>query len=69
MGALPVLYAATKPDAPNGALVGPTPWLGQWCGPPAVVRPYASLPDHDPAIGGHLWSESERLTGHTFSFV
>ncbi|GAA1722273.1 oxidoreductase [Fodinicola feengrottensis] len=67
MGALPVLYAATKPDAPNGALIGPTPWLGQWCGFPAQVRPFVPLPDHDPAVAEQLWSESERLTGRTFA--
>jgi hypothetical protein len=65
MGALPALYAATEPTARNGALIGPTPWLGQWCGYPTEVRPFVRLPDHDPAIGAQLWAESERLTGRS----
>lgn len=65
LGALPVLYGATHPDVRSGALIGPA--LGQWWGFPVEVRPFVGLPDHDPAVGARLWTESERLTGCSFS--
>lgn len=62
-GALPILLAATSPDAKGGAYFGPTR-LNEMKGPPgaAEIRPHALDPDK----AAQLWSASERLTGVTF---
>ncbi len=62
-GALPSLYAAMAPEVKGGTYYGPT-GLGETRGAPGVARifPQAS----DPAVGGRLWTLSERLTGVTF---
>lgn len=62
--ALPALYAATSPDARNGAFYGPSgpAHLG---GAPAEQSPYSRLRSTDDAH--RIWEASEELTGVTFS--
>ncbi len=59
-GALPVLYAATLPDAPGGSYYGPSR-LGETRGAPAPAR--TSHRAQDPLMARALWDESARLTG------
>jgi NAD(P)-dependent dehydrogenase (short-subunit alcohol dehydrogenase family) len=59
MGALPVLRAATDPDAIGGTYYGPDGFL-QLTGYPAVVR--SSTRSHNAEVQRRLWAESERLT-------
>ena len=63
--AWPSLYAATSPEAGNGAFIGPASFNRQTSGTPKPV----ALPSgaDDPAEGARLWTESERLTGVTFA--
>ncbi len=63
-GALPLLYAATAPQAEGGAYYGPT-GMGETRGAPGPswIAPQAA----DPAAGAALWSLSEKLTGLTFA--
>jgi NAD(P)-dependent dehydrogenase (short-subunit alcohol dehydrogenase family) len=65
MGALPTLYAATAPDVPPGAFVGPD-GLGEQRGHPKLVGSSGRSKDEDAAA--RLWAESERLTGVTYVF-
>lgn len=62
--AWPTLYAATSPDAESGAFIGPA-GRRQDSGTPRPVR----LPRgaDDPAEGQRLWTDSEQLTGVTFT--
>ncbi|MFF4014178.1 oxidoreductase [Streptomyces sp. NPDC001843] len=61
-GALPTLYAATAPDVPPDAFLGPS--FAMWRGAPALSwRAPWTLND---AMGERLWTESERLTGVTY---
>ena len=62
-GALPSLFAATSPEARNGAYYGPARW-GETRGAPvaAFVAPAA----RDRAIRIALWDRSEQLTGVRF---
>jgi NAD(P)-dependent dehydrogenase (short-subunit alcohol dehydrogenase family) len=62
--AWPSLYAATSPDVHSDQFIGPA-GRKQTSGTPKLVR----LPKgaDDPEEGAHLWEESERLTGVTFS--
>lgn len=62
-GALPILYAATSPQAQAGGYYGPDA-LGETRGypSPAAVPPAAL----DQAIATRLWSASEALTGVSF---
>ncbi len=62
MGALPILYAATVPDAPGGAFIGPDGMFEQR-GHPKIVQ--SSGRSHDTATAERLWSLSESLTGVT----
>jgi NAD(P)-dependent dehydrogenase (short-subunit alcohol dehydrogenase family) len=64
MGALPMLYAATDPDAESGAYYGPSGRTGR--GYPKKVD--SSNLSHDEAIAKELWEVSEKLTGMTYSF-
>ena len=59
-GALPILMAATLPDATPGAYYGPVGFQ-EMKGPPgrAVIKPQA----RDADVARRLWTESERLTG------
>lgn len=62
-GALPLLFAATAPDASGGAYYGPTGW-DEKRGAPGLARIFPQAAD--PATGAALWSLSERLTRITF---
>lgn len=62
-GALPILFAATSPDALAGAYYGPAGLGGMW-GVTALVRPpRAAL---DVAVAARLWERAEQLTGARF---
>jgi NAD(P)-dependent dehydrogenase (short-subunit alcohol dehydrogenase family) len=62
-GALPLLYAATAPEAKGGAYYGPSGW-GETHGAPgrSVIAPQAA----DPVAARRLWALSEQLTGVRF---
>jgi len=66
MGALPTLYAATVPDLPGGAYVGPD-GLFEQRGHPKLVRSTAAA--RDPDAARRLWELSEELTGVRYDFV
>ncbi|MEV6613937.1 oxidoreductase [Streptomyces sp. NPDC051051] len=62
-GALPVLYAATAPDVRPDSFTGPS--LAMWRGAPAPSwRAPWTLDDR---AGRRLWTESERLTGVSYT--
>ncbi|WP_288580339.1 oxidoreductase [uncultured Methylobacterium sp.] len=59
-GALPLLYAATAPEAEGGGYYGPDgPWEIRGDPGPAGIAPHA----RDPEAGARLWAVSEALTG------
>jgi NAD(P)-dependent dehydrogenase (short-subunit alcohol dehydrogenase family) len=60
MGALPTLYAATKPGLEGGTYVGPD-GPGEQRGYPTIVQPSGAARDEDSAR--RLWQVSEELTG------
>ena len=60
MGALPMLYAATKPGLEGGLFIGPDGFEEQR-GYPKVTRPVRAGRDEQTAK--RLWSVSEELTG------
>jgi NAD(P)-dependent dehydrogenase (short-subunit alcohol dehydrogenase family) len=59
-GALPLLYAATSPDAQCGEYYGPDGFMGMR-GFPTVVQ--SSDASHNEADARQLWELSEQLTG------
>ncbi len=63
MGALPLLYAATSPEARNGGYYGPT-GPGEMTGSPgpAWIAPIAA----DTGLADALWRELERVTRVVF---
>ncbi len=63
MGALPTLYAATKPDVDGGTFVGPD-GIGEQRGYPEPVAPSGAARDED--VARRLWEVSEELTGARF---
>ena len=63
MGALPLLRAATDPDARSGQYYAPD-GRGEQRGHPKVVD--SSAQSHDESLQRRLWSASEELTGVTF---
>jgi NAD(P)-dependent dehydrogenase (short-subunit alcohol dehydrogenase family) len=63
MGVLPVLRAATDPDATGGAYYGPD-GLFQMTGYPVLVR--SSGRSQNAEVQRRLWAESERLTHVTY---
>lgn len=63
LGALPELYAATVPDAPNGAYFGPN-MPGELWGFPR--RTGSNRASRNPETARRLWEESEKLTGVTY---
>ncbi len=65
-GAWPSLYAATAPDLPGGAFVGPD-GIGELRGHPHIVSP--SRAARDPETARRLWELSERLTGVGYPFA
>ena len=60
MAALPVLYAATRPELRGGEYISPDGFLGQR-GYPYVAR--SSPLSHNQALARRLWQVSEELTG------
>jgi NAD(P)-dependent dehydrogenase (short-subunit alcohol dehydrogenase family) len=62
-GALPILFAATSPDAAGGAYYGPGRLL-EMVGPPRPARVAAKA--RDAAVAARLWSVSAALTGVEF---
>ena len=66
MGALPELYAATKPDLPGGTYVGPDGFAERAGHPRPVGSTNAS---HNLDKQRALWESSERLTGVTFALT
>ncbi|WP_137723371.1 oxidoreductase [Prescottella subtropica] len=65
MGALPMLYAATVPDAAGGSYYGPGSMFGTRGYP---TRASSNRRSHDESVARELWSLSERLTGITYDF-
>jgi NAD(P)-dependent dehydrogenase (short-subunit alcohol dehydrogenase family) len=63
-GALPTLYAATEPDLPGGALIGPD-GPAAIRGAPTLESPSRAALDEDTAR--RLWQVSEELTGVEFA--
>jgi NAD(P)-dependent dehydrogenase (short-subunit alcohol dehydrogenase family) len=63
MGALPELYAATRPSLDGGLFIGPDGFEEQR-GHPKVVRPVKA--GRDEAAAARLWSVSEELTGVSY---
>jgi NAD(P)-dependent dehydrogenase (short-subunit alcohol dehydrogenase family) len=66
MGALPELYAATRPNLDGGLFIGPDGFEEQR-GHPKVVRPVKA--GRDEATAARLWDVSEELTGVSYSFT
>jgi NAD(P)-dependent dehydrogenase (short-subunit alcohol dehydrogenase family) len=66
MGALPELYAATRPNLDGGLFIGPDGFEEQR-GHPKVVRPVKA--GRDAATAERLWSVSEELTGVSYAFA
>jgi NAD(P)-dependent dehydrogenase (short-subunit alcohol dehydrogenase family) len=62
-GALPSLYAATKPGLEGGTYVGPD-GVGELRGHPRVVSPTRAA--RDEVVAARLWEVSEQLTGVSF---
>jgi len=62
-GALPILFAATAPDARPGGYYGPNGAF-ELIGTPANAR--SSKLARDKAVAQRLWDVSEQLTGTTF---
>jgi NAD(P)-dependent dehydrogenase (short-subunit alcohol dehydrogenase family) len=65
-GALPILRAATDPDAHGGQYYGPDGW-NEFKGHPKVLA--STDLSHDAETQHRLWQESERLTGIVYSFA
>ena len=62
-GALPILFAATSPDAKNGGYYGPNgPYELKGSPAPATIMPQA----RDTAAAARLWDLSEQLTHLSF---
>jgi NAD(P)-dependent dehydrogenase (short-subunit alcohol dehydrogenase family) len=66
MGALPILYAATRPNLGGGLFIGPD-GFEEGRGHPRVVRPVRAGRDEETAK--RLWSVSEELTGVSYRFT
>jgi hypothetical protein len=65
MGALPELYAATRPNLDGGLFIGPDGFEEQR-GHPKVVNPVRV--GRDAATAERLWTVSEELTGVSYRF-
>ena len=65
MGALPELYAATRPNLEGGLFIGPDGFEEQR-GHPKVVSP--SRAGRDEETAARLWEVSEELTGVSYDF-
>jgi NAD(P)-dependent dehydrogenase (short-subunit alcohol dehydrogenase family) len=66
MGALPELYAATRPNLDGGLFIGPD-GFEQQRGHPRVVGSTAA--GRDEAVAARLWDVSEELTGVSYEFA
>jgi NAD(P)-dependent dehydrogenase (short-subunit alcohol dehydrogenase family) len=66
MGALPELYAATRPNLEGGLFIGPD-GFEQQRGHPKVVGSTAA--GRDEAVAARLWAVSEELTGVSYEFA
>jgi NAD(P)-dependent dehydrogenase (short-subunit alcohol dehydrogenase family) len=66
MGALPTLFAATAPDLPGGAFIGPDGFMEQR-GHPHIVT--AAGRAYDEEKWSRLWQISEQLTGVDYEFT
>lgn len=66
MGALPELYAATRPNLDGGLFIGPDGFDEQR-GYPKVVAPVRR--GRDQATAEHLWTVSEELTDVSYGFA
>jgi NAD(P)-dependent dehydrogenase (short-subunit alcohol dehydrogenase family) len=66
MGALPELYAATRPNLDGGLFIGPDGFEEQR-GYPRVVSPVKA--GRDEATAARLWDVSEELTGVSYRFA
>jgi NAD(P)-dependent dehydrogenase (short-subunit alcohol dehydrogenase family) len=66
MGALPELYAATRPNLDGGLFIGPDGFEEQR-GHPKVVNPVKA--GRDEAVAERLWTVSEELTGVSYAFA
>jgi NAD(P)-dependent dehydrogenase (short-subunit alcohol dehydrogenase family) len=66
MGALPELYAATRPNLEGGLFIGPDGFEEQR-GHPKVVSPVKA--GRDEAVAARLWTVSEGLTGVSYEFA
>ncbi|HEX3735140.1 MAG TPA: oxidoreductase [Solirubrobacterales bacterium] len=66
MGALPELYAATRPNLDGGLFIGPDGFEEQR-GHPKVVNPVRA--GRDGAVAERLWAVSEELTGVSYAFA
>ncbi|HEY4779080.1 MAG TPA: oxidoreductase [Solirubrobacterales bacterium] len=66
MGALPELYAATRPNLDGGLFIGPDGFEEQR-GHPRVVSPVKA--GRDEAVAARLWGVSEELTGVSYDFA
>ena len=64
-GALPTLYAATKPDLAGGSYIGPD-GRGEFRGSPTIVAPRKVA--HNVEVADRLWKESVDLTGVEYDF-
>ena len=62
-GSLPLLFAATSPNARKGGYYGPDGRNEAKGNPTAAFEPVVTK---DAAIGRRLWDESERVTGMQF---
>ena len=65
-GAWPSLYAATMPDVPGGAFIGPD-GIGEMRGHPHYVGARSAA--HDAETGRRLWELSEQLTDVRYDFA
>jgi NAD(P)-dependent dehydrogenase (short-subunit alcohol dehydrogenase family) len=66
MGALPQLYAATRPNLDGGLFIGPD-GPGEQRGYPKVVG--SARAGRDEAVAARLWTVSEELTGVEYAFA
>lgn len=66
MGALPPLYAATRPNLDGGLFIGPDGFQ-EHGGHPTLVRPARAARDEETAK--RLWSVSEELTEVRYAFA
>jgi hypothetical protein len=62
-GSLPLLFAATSPDARKGGYYGPDGRNEAKGNPTAAFEPAVTK---DATVGKRLWQESERVTGVRF---